>query len=212
VRLSPHTATACQDFPSFLPGDIGRYSPPSHSPGSYFEAPDRLWPFALYAAFPRSNYYDHADSRQTHRRFSGVIANLLLPLSLPSSDGSPMVPLMDSNRIAKVAVIRQPLPAYRGSRVDAGYVRFTCTFLCNTDYWLQCFGTSGRTPTPPVRHSLAHRARYRARGAVPRRLKPASCELTIRSLSQARRLGDLPPPHRYLSGACCSPRRASERS
>ena len=73
-------------------------------------------------------------------------------------------------------------------------------------------GTSGRTRTPPLCHSLAHRARSRAKSAVPARLQPASCDLTIRSISQARRLGDLPPPHRYLSGACCSPRRASERS
>src|SRR6266850_2143460 len=37
------------------------YSQPYHSPGSYFEAPRTLWPFALYAAFPRADYYGHAD-------------------------------------------------------------------------------------------------------------------------------------------------------
>jgi hypothetical protein len=63
----------------------------------HFEGTDRS--FALSVAFPRSDYYGHADSRQTHRRFSGVVASPLLPLSLPSSDGSPIFPLMDSNRI-----------------------------------------------------------------------------------------------------------------
>ena len=32
-----------------------------HSAGSYFEVPEKLWPFALCVAFPRSDYYDHAD-------------------------------------------------------------------------------------------------------------------------------------------------------
>ena len=56
--------------PRFLSGDIERDSPPSHSPGSYFEAPDKLWPFAMDAAFPRADYYGHADSTHGHRRIS----------------------------------------------------------------------------------------------------------------------------------------------
>jgi len=32
-----------------------------HSAGSYFEATDKLWPFALCAAFPRADSYGHAD-------------------------------------------------------------------------------------------------------------------------------------------------------
>ncbi len=28
-----------------------------------------VWPFAMYAAFPRADYYGHADSLQTHPRF-----------------------------------------------------------------------------------------------------------------------------------------------
>ena len=32
-----------------------------------------VWPFALYAAFPRSDYYGHADSLQAHWRFSGLL-------------------------------------------------------------------------------------------------------------------------------------------
>jgi hypothetical protein len=42
---------------------------PSSLAHSHFEGTDRS--FAMYAAFPRSDYYDHADSLQTHRRFSG---------------------------------------------------------------------------------------------------------------------------------------------
>src|SRR6266850_1369178 len=32
--------------------------------------PLKLWPFPMYAAFPRSEYYGQADSLWTHRRFS----------------------------------------------------------------------------------------------------------------------------------------------
>jgi hypothetical protein len=32
-----------------------------HSAGSYVEAPDKLWPFALGAAFPRADYDGHPD-------------------------------------------------------------------------------------------------------------------------------------------------------
>jgi hypothetical protein len=75
------------------------YSQPYHSPGSYFEAPRTLWPFALYAAFPRADYYGHADSLQTRPGFSEVVSNPLLPLPLSSSEESPMFPLLDSNKI-----------------------------------------------------------------------------------------------------------------
>jgi hypothetical protein len=68
MRLSPHTAAACQDpitVVSFrLPTSIHWYT----GAGSYFDAPDKLWPFAMYAAFPRSDYYGHADSPYGHRR------------------------------------------------------------------------------------------------------------------------------------------------
>jgi hypothetical protein len=37
------------------------YAQHDHSPGSYFEAPRTRWPFAMYAAFPRPDYYGHAD-------------------------------------------------------------------------------------------------------------------------------------------------------
>jgi hypothetical protein len=49
--------------------------------------------------FPSSDYYGHADSLQTHPRFSVVVSNPLLPLSLPSSARSPMFPSMDSSEI-----------------------------------------------------------------------------------------------------------------
>src|SRR5882724_1591726 len=55
VRLLPHTATAWEGFSSCLSDDSGQDSPPSHPPGSYFEAPLKLWSFAMYAAFPRSD-------------------------------------------------------------------------------------------------------------------------------------------------------------
>jgi hypothetical protein len=62
------------------------------------KAPDKLWPFAMCAAFPRSNYYGHADFPQPHPRFSEVVSNPLLPLSFASAEGSPMFPLIDSTR------------------------------------------------------------------------------------------------------------------
>jgi hypothetical protein len=34
--------------------------------------PLKLWPFPLWTAFPSSEYYGHADSSQTHWRFSGL--------------------------------------------------------------------------------------------------------------------------------------------
>jgi hypothetical protein len=85
-------------FPRFLSADLERYAPPSHSAGSYFEAPDKLWSFPLYVAFPRSEYDGHADSHLTHSRFSEVVSNPLLPLSFASSDGPPTFSTRDSTR------------------------------------------------------------------------------------------------------------------
>ena len=44
---------------------------PSHSSGSYVEAPHTLWPFPLWTAFPSSEYYGHADSSPGHWRIWG---------------------------------------------------------------------------------------------------------------------------------------------
>jgi hypothetical protein len=60
--------------------------------------PLKLWPFAMYAAFPHSDYYGHADFLQPHPRFSGVVSNPLLPLSFTSAEGSPKFLMMDSTR------------------------------------------------------------------------------------------------------------------
>jgi hypothetical protein len=43
-------------------------STPHPWPVGHFEGTDRS--FALYAVFPRADYYGHADSLQTHPRFS----------------------------------------------------------------------------------------------------------------------------------------------
>ena len=39
---------------------------------STLTTPHTVWPFALWAAFPPSDYYGHADSLQTHPRISGL--------------------------------------------------------------------------------------------------------------------------------------------
>jgi hypothetical protein len=58
-RLRRNYGSGCSvgigwDAPAFTSGRITTHHPL------------KLWPFALYAAFPRSDYYDHADSRHTH--------------------------------------------------------------------------------------------------------------------------------------------------
>src|SRR5688572_27140246 len=70
VRLSPHTATACQESITLIscPPTSARIPKPSHSVYPYFEAPDKLRPFALYVAFPRADYYGHADCGMGPRR------------------------------------------------------------------------------------------------------------------------------------------------
>jgi len=52
----------------------------------------------MWTAFPSSNYYGHADSLQTHRRFSERVSTPLLPLSLTLSARSPQFSTMDSTR------------------------------------------------------------------------------------------------------------------
>jgi len=84
--------------PRFLSANLERYSPSSHSAGSYFEVPDKLWPFATWTAFPPSNYDGHADSLQAHPRFSEHVSTPLLPLSFASSAGSPTCSTMDSTK------------------------------------------------------------------------------------------------------------------
>jgi hypothetical protein len=103
-------------FPFRLPTGVHRCT----GAGSYFDAPDKLWPFAMYAAFPRSDYYGHADSLQTYPRFSGVVSNPLLPLSLSSAAGSPTFVIMDSTGPRRWRLSTGPIPAYRGSSVDMG--------------------------------------------------------------------------------------------
>ena len=77
-----------------FPSPSTRVHWPYHWTGSYFEAPYKLWPFALYAAFPRSDYYDHADCLLGPWRICGVfrahsLALLRIPerLSRVRSDG-----------------------------------------------------------------------------------------------------------------------------
>jgi hypothetical protein len=50
-----------------------------------------------------------------------------------------------------VVVISQPVPTYRGSRVDVGYIRFVHVFLLSSQPQLGCLGelstaTKGLTP------------------------------------------------------------------
>jgi hypothetical protein len=57
-----------------------------------------LRPFALYAAFPRSDYYGLFDCLQGLGDF-GAGLPCLLPLSLTSLSGSPVFNLEDSNKM-----------------------------------------------------------------------------------------------------------------
>jgi hypothetical protein len=63
------------------------------------EAPTRLWPFAMYAAFPRSDYYGHADCRHGHWGFSGEFPRPYLSLPLAFHASSPMFTLVDSSEV-----------------------------------------------------------------------------------------------------------------
>jgi hypothetical protein len=78
--------------------DLGKDSQAFTFNGITTHPPLKLWPFAMWTAFPPSDYYGHADFRQPHPRFSEAVSNPLLPLSLPSAEGSPMFPSMDSTR------------------------------------------------------------------------------------------------------------------
>jgi hypothetical protein len=51
------------------PSASARMPKPSHLDGVTTHLPLTVWPFALYAAFPRADYYGHADSLRTHPRF-----------------------------------------------------------------------------------------------------------------------------------------------
>jgi hypothetical protein len=77
-------------------------------------------PFALYAAFPRADYYGSADFLPVHPRIFGGVATSLLPLSFASLEGAPVFTMMDSSKTLEVVVISQPVPATAGSSVDAG--------------------------------------------------------------------------------------------
>ena len=46
--------------------DIGKDSQALASDGVTTHPPLKLWPFPMYVAFPRSEYYGHADSRYIH--------------------------------------------------------------------------------------------------------------------------------------------------
>ena len=59
------------------------------SPGSYFEAPRTLSPFALYTAFPRADYYGRAYCDRGIRELR-CVSTPLLPLSFTSLISSPM--------------------------------------------------------------------------------------------------------------------------
>jgi hypothetical protein len=118
-------------FPAFgSPLALTGLHPPSHPGGCLLGLPLPVWPFALYVAFPRADYYGHADCRYGHRRISGrfpvlyVLALLSIPYQLSQ------VPIDGLHEITQVVVISQPIPATAGSQVDTGYVRFTCIVLC----------------------------------------------------------------------------------
>ena len=134
---------------------------------------------------------------------------LICSLSLPSREGSPVFTAMDSIRCCRWRLSNDLSCASQfpsGHGVVSGLPRPTFLIMqCNQLRFLD--QNQQRGP----RHSLPHTV-GRGRGTVPRRSTPASVELTLASLSQARRLGYLLSPHRYLSGACCSPGKASSHA
>jgi hypothetical protein len=100
-----------------------------HSAGSSFEATDQLGLFALCAAFPRADYEGHADCGHGPRRVLGRLSPpcSLALLHLPSQLSH--VPIHRLHGIVSVVGSGQPLPAYRGSRVDTGEIRFVRVIL-----------------------------------------------------------------------------------
>jgi hypothetical protein len=88
--------------------------------GSYFEAPEKLWSFPLYVAFPRSEYYDHADSTQGHRRFSEWLPIRYISLSFAFPQWSPTFPMMDSTEPFRWWLSRQPVRLLRLSDRSEG--------------------------------------------------------------------------------------------
>jgi hypothetical protein len=138
----------------------------------------------MYVAFPRSEYYGHADSLQMHRRFSAVVSTPLLPLSFPSSAGSPMCTNVDSNEMREVAVTSPSLPL--PAAPDRAWGNPGASMLPS--------GLSGECRPSGLETSKGWSLPVKigsGRGKVPRRMKPASFGLTMSSLSQAPHLEDL---------------------
>jgi hypothetical protein len=88
---------------------IGQASQACTSDGVTAHLPLQVWPFPLYAAFPRSEYYGHADAPMVH---CGT-APLRIGASHVHGDGL--------DEIVSVAVCQQPILLFAVSRPVTGY-------------------------------------------------------------------------------------------